>query len=90
MKLWILRPIGYDRPFPQWHGDVAGGAWDPWHDKAFGFVVRAGTAHDARNWVAGCAGDEGGVAWLDTDQSTCEELIQGGDMGVIIRDFASA
>lgn len=31
MKLWLLRPIETEGP----------NLWDPWYDKAFGFVVRA-------------------------------------------------
>ena len=86
MKLWILRPIGYE--FPNfWHKYVSV-SWTPWYDRVFGFVVRADTAKDARNWASTRAGDEGGGAWLDDKQSTCEELTREGDQGIIIVDFA--
>lgn len=36
MKIWLLRPIdGCDE-------------WNPWYDKAFGFVVRAAREQEAR------------------------------------------
>lgn len=39
MRLWELRPIDKDS-----------GPWEPWYDKAFGFVVRADTEAQARCW----------------------------------------
>ena len=64
MRLWLLRPFqGHPR-------------WNPWYDKAFGFVVRAETAQDARMLVAKAKvpddpiednrpGDEDGYRWDD-------------------------
>ena len=92
MKLWLLRPVRSERE------DTA---WDPWYDKAFGFVVRAETEEQARQMANGNGGDEcgpvksyvyrtGGDPWLDPKQSTCEELTADGEAEIIIRDFASA
>jgi hypothetical protein len=90
MKLWLLRPV---EELPQDKNP-----WDPWYDKAFGFVVRAETEQDARNLVVGDlnnqwdgeCGNEGKPAWLNPKLSTCVELLQEGEPGLIIKDFASA
>ena len=81
MKLWLLGPIDEDSD---------NSAWNPWGDKAFGFVVRAIDAYGARLWAATRHGDEGGAAWLDERQSTCEELTGDGESGIILSDFRSA
>jgi hypothetical protein len=50
MKLWLLRPVDNlpDDANP----------WEPWYDKAFGFVVRAETEEGARRLATEEAGDE--------------------------------
>lgn len=94
MKLWILRPAdgleSNDNP------------WEPWYDKAFGFVVRAETSEEARMIADRNAGDENRgqflgkktaeteVPWLLEKYSTCEELVADGEPGLIIGDFARA
>lgn len=87
MNLYLLRPI-------EGHP-----AWKPWYDKAFGFVIRAESAEQARAIAAGPSttgdwddtpGDEGSEAWLSPTSSTCELLSKFGRAGVIMRDFASA
>lgn len=75
MKLWILKVAT---------------AWDPWYDKADGFVVRAETEESARKWASNNHGDEGAEAWLDDGLTICEELTAEGDPGVILRDFNAA
>lgn len=94
MKLWLLRPVD-DLP----DGD---NPWEPWYDKAFGFVVRAESEADARALADRDAGDENrGVflgrktadtknPWLDSRYSTCAELTAEGEPRVVIKDFASA
>ena len=83
MRLWLLRPI-----------DPDSGPWDPWYDKAFGFVVRAESEQLAREAVAtrgwGAAGDEGRAPWLDASLSSCEPLDGDGPAEIIMRDFAGA
>jgi len=79
MKLFLLKPAVKAQKI-----------WEPWYDKAFGFVVRATDEQQARLLAAGRAGDEEPDAWLDDTQSTCEELFPDGPAGVIIRDFAAA
>lgn len=78
MKLWILQ------------GSVEVAAFDPWYDKAFGFVVRAESKDEARRIASEEAGDEGAAAWLDPAQTTCAMLEDAGDPGILLRDFASA
>ena len=91
MKLYLLRPMADDP------------AWDPWYDKAFGFVVRAKDETEARQLAQEESGDEAWKynfgsepwrkpldSWLSSDHSTCVELTSTGEAEVIIRDFASA
>lgn len=93
MKLWILRPMeglkGKSNP------------WEPWYDKAFGFVVRAETEDEARKLANADGGNEtgpkrndvyptGGDPWLDPALSTCTELMPDGEAGVVMKDFAAA
>jgi hypothetical protein len=84
MKLWLLRPIY----------DGKGSAWDPWYDKAFGFVVRAEDELKARKLASANGGDEnrkkGKRPWLDPKQSACVELTLDGGPGVVIADCHSA
>ena len=92
-KLWLLRPVEdltEDDP------------WEPWYDKAFGFVVRAETEKEAREFAHAEAGDENRgefkgletpkerTPWLDEKYSTCVTLYTYGEEGIIIRDFAAA
>ena len=86
MKLWLLRPI---------EGDAL---WEPWYDKAFGFVVRAETEADARALALTDSGEETfDLLGPDTDRaawesahSTCVELLPDGEPGVVMRDYASS
>ena len=83
MKLWILLPIHRDGFDP----------WEPWYDKAFGFVVRAETENEARQFANRNAGDENWddkTPWLDGKYSTCDELVPNGEAGVVLRDFNAA
>lgn len=101
MKLWLLRPADkYQNDI-----DVPGNPWDPWYDKCFGFVIAAETEAKARELtVAAHPGDEVKYEydydkmvessvfnpWLDPNYSTCVELTNDVEEGVIIRDFARA
>ncbi len=94
MKLWLLRPVDglakNDNP------------WEPWYDKAFGFVVRAETEAEARDMAHAEAGDEnrgmflGGKTadtnepWKNAKYSTCTELLPEGAAEVVMQDFARA
>jgi hypothetical protein len=94
VKIWLLRPRN-DLP-------VTDNPWDPWYDKAFGFVVIAASEAQARELAMVDAGDEKRgefmsektantkTPWLDEQYSTCVELTADGDERVVIRDFASA
>jgi hypothetical protein len=89
MKLWLLRPLD-DLPEDD-------NPWEPWYDKAFGFVVRAETEDEARVISATEGGDENrarrsptGSPWLDPCLSSCIELAPGGEAGVVIMDFCAA
>ncbi len=85
MKLWLLRPASK-------YAQDDGGPWDPWYDKMFGLVARAETDGDARRLAADAALDEGRVAWLSPDLSTCEVLVadNGESEGIVISDMKSA
>lgn len=76
MKLWLLKPVN-DRAAP----------WDPWFDKAFGFVVRAETEDAARLLASKDAGDEGSECWLASDLALCGELTDAGAPEVVLREF---
>jgi hypothetical protein len=66
--------------------------WQPHHDRAFGFVVRAADEAEAR-WLAHeAAGEEkraleGVQPWLDSGYSTCEVLEGGGAAEVVLVNF---
>lgn len=92
MKLWLLKPV---------EGLKENNPWNPWYDKAFGFVVRAESEDVARKIANSSGGSEtgpirtkvyrtGGDPWLDKTLSTCEELLPDGKVGLVMRDFASA
>lgn len=86
MRLYLIRPV---------EGDPA---WSPWYDKAFGFVVRAESEAQAREFAQADAGDEEIgpdydtkiAVWQDPARSTCVELTALGDAGVVLRDFHAA
>jgi len=92
MRLWLLRPRD-DLPEVR---DEHANPWYPWHDKYFGFVIRAETEERAREMAQVDGGDEIGcqwhdiAAWLSPEYSTCTELTADGDEGIVIKDFASA
>lgn len=75
MKFWRLTP----RHDTLWWCVEGKDPWSPHHERAFGFVVRATDAEEAR-WLAhGSAGAEndtieGVKPWLDEAYSVCEEL----------------
>lgn len=98
MKVWLLRPIVFD-------GDsYEHGPWDPWYDKAFGFVIRAETEHRAREIAqhdggdeisAHCHGEKGKYGtyvptWTNPALVSCVELNGDGPEGVVIQDYRSA
>ena len=70
--------------------------------EGIGFVVRAETEAEARQFAHGKAGDENRgefvqrkianthEPWLDAKYSTCIELLPDGEAGVVIRDFNAA
>jgi hypothetical protein len=85
MRLWKLTPR---------HGTLWSCAEgkDPWHPaggRAFGLVVRAADAEEAR-WLAhAAAGDENGAIdgvrpWLDDDYSECAEVRADGPAEVLL------
>lgn len=89
MKLWLLLPKEY---LPS-----ADNPWDPWYDKAFGFVVRAETEEEARKLANEAGGAEtkphanrvyrtGGGPWLSQQFSICTELTAEGPSKVILKD----
>ena len=75
MKLWILRPVE---------------DWEPWYDKAFGFIVCAETKKEARKLASSDAGNEGKEVWFDSKLTSCKELKPIKKKRIILKDFASA
>jgi len=100
MKLWELRPLDKyrERDDPGRRDQL--NPWDPWYNKAFGFIVRAETEERAREIANENAGDENNewigidkpikTPWLHPQYSTCDELIPDGMEGLIVRDFHAA
>lgn len=94
MKLWLL--------LPRTDLNKDDNPWEPWYDKAIGFVVRADTEVDARRIANTHGGDEtglirrdvyrtGGDPWLTANWSTCEELAAcEGEAGLVLRDYSAA
>lgn len=85
MKLWLLKPC---EGLPSNYNP-----WEPWYDKAFGFVVRADTEATARQIADNNSGDEGTPyvsPWLDANYSTCVELLPDGEAGLILQDYHAA
>ena len=85
MNLWLLRPVGglTENNNP----------WDPWHNKAFGFIVRANTEDEARSLAHDEAGDENqGLTnpWMSAKYSTCVNLTAEGTKEVVMCDFSRA
>lgn len=93
MQLWLLRPNAKylsDHPYIRENRDITPNPWNPWFDKAFGFVIRAETEKEARLLTLEHCGAETGNAWLDPELSTCEPLTLEGEAGLIVMDFRSA
>ena len=94
MKLWLLTA---KESLPE--GDDP---WEPWYDKSFGCVVRAKTEIDAREIAHESAGDENrneffgkpvaktNQPWKEAKYSSCVELTNKGEQGLILQDFRSA
>lgn len=80
--LYLLTPINILNPNKD--------PWEPWYNKAFGFVVRANTEKEARKLASKECGEEKTEAWLNPEYSTCVELLQEGESMIILRDFAAA
>jgi len=72
MNLYVLRPIK---------------EWDPYYDMAWGFVIKAHSAKEARVLAQSEAGDEGDNAWLDSEITTCKQLQSTGKVEIVLRDF---
>ena len=95
MKLWLIKA--------RTDLEYANDPWEPWYDKAFGFVIRAETEEAARQLAQKDAGDESRgkfdeerkhyiprTPWLNQDQSSCVELTPSGEEEMVLRDFAAA
>lgn len=92
MKLWILQNRDHE------HFEKLGirDPWDPWYDKTFGMVVRAKTEEDARMIASEQVGYEHFETvyekelWTNNKFTTCAELNNEGESGVILEDHRSA
>ena len=73
MKLWVLEAI-------EWQG----------YDEYLGFVIRAKSSFEAREIASRESHEndtENETTWLDSKQSTCEELLTDGEVGIILGSF---
>ena len=61
--------------------------WDPWYDKCSAMLIRANDIRQARETAAKNAKDEGEDAWLNTNFSTCEEIIKSDEPEVISQEI---
>ena len=66
---------------------VKGNPFRHFHDSYHGFVVRAVSAAAARQVAARAHGDEGPIAWLEAQWSSCEQLLEVGVEEVVIGDY---
>ena len=88
MKFWRLAP----RHGTLWWCVEGKDPWSPHHGRAFGFVVRAHDAEEAR-WLADQAGGDENDAisglrpWLDDTFSVCEELTEDGSAEVLLVNY---
>lgn len=80
MCLWLLKPREGAKP------------WEPWHNKTFGFVIRASSETEARSMAQEKGSDECDHldAWTNESLSTCEVIPPDGEPGVILQDTAEA
>lgn len=60
------------------------------HKEAFGMIVRAASERSARSIAAENCAEEGEEAWLNSDYSTCIELVPEGNASVIMVDHSRA
>ena len=73
MKLFLLEVIDDDKGFGL--------------DCNYGFVIRAKDEETARKYAANHAADEGPKVWLNTVFTTCIEIQDEGEGGIILMDF---
>lgn len=57
------------------------------YDCAYGFVVRALSAEEARIIASTEAGNEKPESWLNEAKSSCRKLERDGKTGIILRDY---
>ena len=74
MKLWLLSVRENEEH-----------VWS--YDMNYGCVIRAETEGDARTLAETERGFEPKGAWLNSDYTTCEELIAAGKPGIILEDY---
>jgi hypothetical protein len=94
MKIYELRPAD--------NLPINDNPWEPWYDKNFGFIIRADNEKEAREIANQNAGEENrgvffnekiantNTPWLDEKYSTCIEILNEGEKGLIMQDFARA
>ncbi len=78
MKIFLLECIPDTEP------------WKPAYDRVHSFVIRAENEMHAREIASRNRGDEGPVAWLNPEFSTCNEILPTGKASVIASDFWQA
>lgn len=94
MNLYLIKPIKKGSKLNPFEGTP----WDPWWNKCFGAVMRAGSEAEARQIMSDSeyVGDAESKllkqAWLDESQSKVTCLAEGvsGEKEIILSDFRQA
>lgn len=96
-RIWLLKPRVFDADnmpscVTSWKEWVFDNPWDSKFNKAFGFVIEAGTEREARELADGKAGAENECSkyphpWLNQGITVCEELAPTGTPRVVLTDF---
>jgi hypothetical protein len=81
MKLYVLKVRA------EFYNEAVFSPWNPWYDKAFGYIIRAKSKRHARKMASESSGMDD---WNNNKYVSCERLKDGGEAGIILEDFASA
>lgn len=57
------------------------------YDENGGFVIRASSSLSARKIASQNHSDEGAEVWLDKTKTTCSQILEEGELEIILTDF---
>lgn len=84
MKLWLLQFVDGFRRF-----DETGKYYVAGYTHTQGFVIRAESEEIARQTAASSSEHTSGPWWMDAEATTCVELLQDGEAGIVLADEPS-